>query len=100
MTIVAKEGKAKVVISPSLEKVRAPGAMMIEQPKLPKPKKLLSDEMVRKYQGKLIALTSTGPKAVIASADDYGSLIALVKKLNVSRYLVIPVPRMGVAYSH
>jgi hypothetical protein len=94
MTVKNTEGLRRAG-SRSVELLKTTGVIVV-----PESQKLLSDEMVREYQGKFIALTSTGPKAVIAAADDYGSLIAAVKKLKVIAYLTIPVPRMGAVYSH
>jgi len=95
MTVKNTEGLSRAGLTRPVELGTLGGTMI-----LPKPQKLISDEKVREYQGKFVALTSTGPKDIIASADDYGSLTTAVKKLNISDYLIIPVPRMGVAYSH
>ena len=92
----AKEGVARTSLTSTIEPLIKPGDTVIG----PKHQKLISNEMMRDYQGKVIALAAKGPKKVLAVADGYAALIALVKKLEISEYLVVPVPRMGVSYSH
>jgi hypothetical protein len=96
MVLHAKEGTAKAGVMSEIETITTPGDTVIHQ----RTKKLISEEIKREYQGKVVALASKGHKKVLAAAADHGALFTLLRQLEITDYFLVTIPRMGVAYSH